>query len=152
MLMSWCHGVVGIVIHPQKGVMKVHNTARYESRLIRKQNVGYKLCVYKAFCEQPLRKHICTMVSGSEGLHSLDVVWVKWLFMESSPEKWNTKTSSNCKFRDSLLLFSARELPKTSPYFSRHWFYRDVDGEVFAHLSEYYTPFKPATPLFLNPI
>jgi hypothetical protein len=58
--------------------MKVYSIVPCEYLLINKEDVSYKLCVYKAFCEKPLAKdHPCTLVKGSEGLHSLDVVWVK---------------------------------------------------------------------------
>jgi hypothetical protein len=89
--MSWCHGGVGVAIHLDMGIMKVHNTVPCESRLINKQDVSYKLCGYNAFCEKPLAKHHpCTMVRRSVGLHSLDVVGVKWLLMENSSDKGNT--------------------------------------------------------------
>jgi hypothetical protein len=97
LLMSWCHSGVGTVAHPHTGIMKVHNTVPCESCFISKQNVSYKLRVYNAFCEMPLAKpHPRTMVRGSEGLHSLDVVWVKWLFMKNSPDKGETYTFSSC--------------------------------------------------------
>jgi hypothetical protein len=78
MLMSRCRGGVGIVIHPDMGIMKVHNTITCESRLISKQYVSYKPRVYNAFCKKPVAIHRpCMMVRRSEGLHLLDVVWVK---------------------------------------------------------------------------
>jgi hypothetical protein len=77
--------------------MKVDNTAPCDSRLISKQDVGYKPWVYNAFCEKPVAIHRpCTMVRRSEGLHSLDVVWVKWLSMENSPDKGNNDTFNSC--------------------------------------------------------
>jgi hypothetical protein len=69
---------MGIVIQPDMGIVKVHNTVPCESRLIIKQDVSYKLCVYNTFCKKPLAKHHpCMMVRRSKGLHSLDVVWAK---------------------------------------------------------------------------
>jgi hypothetical protein len=35
------------------------------------------------------------LIKRSEALHSLDVVWVKWLFLENSADKGNTDTSSS---------------------------------------------------------
>jgi hypothetical protein len=51
------------------GIIKVHNEVPCEFRLISKQDVSCKLCVYNAFCK--------TQWSGGvRGLHSLDVVHV----------------------------------------------------------------------------
>jgi hypothetical protein len=69
-------------------IVKVHNTVPCESHLISKQDVSCKLCVYK-------KSHPCTRIRRSEGLNSLDVVWVKWLFMDNSPDKWNAGTLSS---------------------------------------------------------
>jgi hypothetical protein len=128
MLMSWCHSGVRIVSHPDMGIMNVHNTVPCKSRLISKRDVSYKLCVYKAFCEKPLAKHRPhTMVRRSEVLHSLDVVRVKWLFMENSPDKGNTDTfcSRNSSHTGSGIFFHSSQyanFSKTRPYLSRHWF------------------------------
>jgi hypothetical protein len=97
LLMSSCHSGVGTVAHPHMGIMKVHNTVPCESCFISKQNVSYELYVYIAFCQMPLFKpHPCMMVRRREDLHSLDVVWVKWLLMENSSDKGNTDTFSSC--------------------------------------------------------
>jgi hypothetical protein len=115
MLMAWCLSGVRIVIHPDMGIVKVHNTVPCESHVISKQDVSYKLCVYNTSCEKPLTKHHpWTMVRRSEGLHLLDVVWVKWLFMGNSSDEGNTNTFSVQFFshwcQDLLPLFSVREL------------------------------------------
>jgi hypothetical protein len=85
-------------------------------------------CVYNAFCEKPLTKHHpCTVMKRTEGLHSLDVVRVKWLFMENSPDKGNTGTSSSCNSSQtgSGIFFHSSQymnFSKNRPYLSRHWF------------------------------
>jgi hypothetical protein len=79
MLTSSCHGDVGIVIHPGMGIIKVPNNVPCESRLIRKEVVSYKQCVYNTFCEKTLANStLAWRWGGVRGLHSLDVVWLKW--------------------------------------------------------------------------
>jgi hypothetical protein len=107
------------------GIMKVQNTVPCEFCLICQQDVSYKLCVYNALSKKPLAKHHpCTMVRRSEGLHSLDVVWVKLLFMENSADKGNTDTFSSCSFSQtgSGMIFPSQytNFKKTCPYLSRH--------------------------------
>jgi hypothetical protein len=63
------------------------------------QYVSYIVCVYKAFCEEPLAKHRpCTMIRRSECLHSLGLVWVKRCLMENSPDRSNTDTFCSCSY------------------------------------------------------
>jgi hypothetical protein len=59
-----------IVIHPNMGIMRVHNIVPCGFRLISKQDVSYKLCVYGALEHH----HPRTAVKRSEGLHSQDVI------------------------------------------------------------------------------
>jgi hypothetical protein len=69
---------MGIVIHPDMGIMKVQSTVPCEYHLLSKEDVSYKLYVYNEFYEKPLAKHQpCSLIKRSEALHSLDVVWVK---------------------------------------------------------------------------
>jgi hypothetical protein len=150
MLMPWCHGGAGIVILPDMDIMKVLNTVPCESRLISKQDVSYKLCVYNAFCEKPLANTTLARWSGGVRacLHSLDVVWVKWLFMENSPDKGNTDTFSSCysSHTGSGIFFHSSHcvnLSKADPYLSGHWFLDIIDWGIFTHLIEYCNPLKP---------
>jgi hypothetical protein len=120
-----CHSGVGIVIHPGMGTVKGHNTVPCESNLISKQDVCYKMCVYNiAFCKKPLEKHHPCMMVRSEGLQLLDLVWVKWLFMENSPNKSNNDTFSSCcsSYTGSWIFFHSSQYAnlKTRPYLSRH--------------------------------
>jgi hypothetical protein len=146
MLVSWCHGGVWTV----KDIMQVHNTAPCESRLISKQHVSYKLCLYNAFCEKRLAKrHPCTIVGRSEGLHLLDVVWVKWLFMENSLDKGSTDTFSSCNslhIGSGIFSHSSQyaNFSKTRPYLGRHWLL-DIRRLGFFCSFEYYTPLRPVT-------
>jgi hypothetical protein len=95
-----------------------------------KQDVSYTLWVYKTLCEKPLAKYYpCTMVRRTEGLHSLDVVRVKWYFTVNSPDKRNTDLSG--------IFFH-----KHSPYLGVRTY---GDWAYFAHLREYHTPLKPVT-------
>jgi hypothetical protein len=78
-------------------------------------------CVHEAFLEKLLAKHRpYTMVRGSEGLHSLDVVWV---FMENSADKGNTDTFSSCNSLHTgpgFFFHSSQYKVKTSSYLNRH--------------------------------
>jgi hypothetical protein len=47
---------VGIVIHPDMGITKVHNNILCESCLISKEDVSYILFVYNTFCKNPFAK------------------------------------------------------------------------------------------------
>jgi hypothetical protein len=80
------------------------------------------------------------MVRKKEELHSLDVVRVKCLFMESSPDRGNTDTFSSCNSSHigSGILFHSHISASTG-----FWVY--VDWDYFAYLSENYTPSKRVT-------
>jgi hypothetical protein len=122
MLMSWGHGGVGTVIHPNIGIMKVHSTVPCESHLISN-------CV---FTTQFARSHwqntaLALWPGGVRACTSLDVVWVEWLFEENSPDKGNTDTFSSCNSSHTgsgIFLHSSQyaNFSKTHPYLSRHWF------------------------------
>jgi hypothetical protein len=79
MLMSWCHIGVGIVIHPDMGIMKVHNTIPCESCLIIKHDARHKLCVYNAFYRAILVLSYYPVKCKTRPCHSshwfLDVCW-----------------------------------------------------------------------------
>jgi hypothetical protein len=86
-------------------------------------------CVFAThFCEKRLAKHhLCMMERKSDDLHSLDVKWVKWLFMENSPDKGNTDTFRSCSssHKGSGISFHSSQcanFSKTSSYVSRHSF------------------------------
>jgi hypothetical protein len=102
--------------HPfRHGYYESYKTIPCEFRLISKQNDSYKLCVYNAFCEKPSAKHHpCTMVRRSMGLHSLDVVWVEWLFMENYPDKGTADTFRKAHWIRDRLPLSTRELLENS--------------------------------------
>jgi hypothetical protein len=114
MLLSWCHGGVGIVIHPDMGTIKVHSTVQCESYLISKQDVRYKLCLHW-LCVKPLAKrHPCATVRS-------EVVWLKSVFIKNTLGK--ARTILCTRFRYLLSLFSKRELP-----------YRGLDMEASSDL------------------
>jgi hypothetical protein len=93
----WCHGDVEIVIRPDMGTVKFHSTVPCEYHLTSKQAVSFKLWVYDLFCQKPLvKQHPYTVISRSEGLHSPDVVRVKWFFMENPPDKGKANVLSTC--------------------------------------------------------
>jgi hypothetical protein len=60
----WYHVGVGIVIHPDMGIMKVHNSMTCKSHLTNKENVSYKLHVYNAFYERPWQNTTLDWWSG----------------------------------------------------------------------------------------
>jgi hypothetical protein len=129
-LTSWCHGGVGVAIHPHMGITKVHNTIPCKSRPISKQDVSYN-----AFCEKPLAKHHpCTMVRWSVGLHSLDVVGLRRLLMENSPDKGKPITYSSCNssHTGSCIFFRSSQYANISVGTD---FWACDDWGFFAHLS-----------------
>jgi hypothetical protein len=106
-------------------------------------------CVYNAFCEKRLAKrHPCTTIRRSEGSHLLDVVRVKWLFMENYPDKGNTNTFSSCNSsHTSSGIFRASQyanFSKTSQHFITHWLLDTYRLGFFCSL-EYYIPLRPVT-------
>jgi hypothetical protein len=128
MFIYWCQAGLGVVIYPDMDITEVQNTVPYESCLVNRQNVNCKLCVYNAFYERSQAKHhACAMFRGCEGSHSLDVVWVKWLFMENSPDNVNIDifSSFNSSHTCSWIFFRSSQyenFSKTRPCLSRHWF------------------------------
>jgi hypothetical protein len=142
--MSWCYGLERIVIHSDIVIMKVQNPSPCESRLIRKQDVSHKLCVYKVFCEKPLTKHRpCTIVRRSEY-----VVWVKWLLMDNSQDKGNTVTFSSCNsshIGSGVFFYFSQYVAfsKTRPYLT----YVMLTGMFFSFKWVLY-PIKACTPFF----
>jgi hypothetical protein len=58
---------MGIVIHPEMGITKVHYKISCKSHLINEQDVVYKLGVYNTFCEKPLEIYQPCMIVRNEG-------------------------------------------------------------------------------------
>jgi hypothetical protein len=87
------------------------------------------------------------MVRRSEDVHSMDVTWVKWLFMEDSPDKGNADTSGGCNSShiSSAFFFHFSQyanFSKTRPHISRHWFLDIWRVRHLAHLNEDYSLLK----------
>lgn len=82
--------------------------------------------VYSAFCEKPLAKHHPhMMVEKSDGLETLDVVWVKESFTKNSADKGNTNNFSSCNsshtgFGTYFHSSQYANFSVTPPYLSRH--------------------------------
>jgi hypothetical protein len=87
------------------------------------------------------KMHPCTTVS-SEGLHSLDVVWSKSMFLENFPNRYLQQLQFFARwFRDLLLLFSIWELLENTSISQQALISgRVLTGTAFAHLSVYYIP------------
>jgi hypothetical protein len=131
LLMSWCHGGVGIAIHPDMGIMRVRNTVPCQSCCISKQDVSYKKCVYNAFSENPRAKHHpCTTWSDSS-----------WGILQTR----GTPIPSAAAIPRTLVPRLPPLFSKTRPYVSRHRFLGIADWEFPVNLSEYCSPLKPVT-------
>jgi hypothetical protein len=138
----WCHGGVEIVIHPDMGIMKVCNAVLCESFFVSKQDVSCKLCVYDAFCKKPLAKQCpYTMVRRSEGLYSLDVVWVNWVDTDNF-SSWNSSHTGSEIFQLSQYAYFL----KTCPYLSRHWFLDVYCSGLFCSFKWVLCPLKACNP------
>jgi hypothetical protein len=104
------------------------------------------------------RHHPCMMVRRSEGLHSLDVVWVKWLFRENSVYKENTDTISSCNsLHTGYKFFHSSQyvrFVKTYPYLSRNWFLDILWLGLFCSFKWVLYPLKACNPFLTlyNPV
>lgn len=78
----------GVSIVPDICIIKVHNNTPFMFCSVCTQGVCYELWVYNIFCRKPsLKQQTCRMVRKILGLRLLDVVLLKWWFVEISPEK-----------------------------------------------------------------
>jgi hypothetical protein len=111
-LTFWYHGGVGTAL-PDMGIMKVHNTVPCDPRLISKQDVSYRVCVYSAFCV----KQNTSVARWSGGMRAY-TLWM-WYGKVTAHGEFSRQREHRYLqqllflvhwFRDLLPLFSAREL------------------------------------------
>lgn len=129
---------MGIVIHSDTGIIRC--TVSCEPHLISKRDISYKLCL-QCICGKPLTKHHpWTMVMRNECLHSLDVLWIKWLSMYNFADKGNTDNFSCCNSSHTgSRIFCHFSQYSNFSKIRRNWFLGKCWQGIFTHLSEYYT-------------
>jgi hypothetical protein len=142
---------VRIIIHPDIGIMKVHNTVPCESCLISKQDVSYKLCVYNTIRKELLANTILAQWSRDTGAYTHWMWYGRSDYSRIILQTRRTPIPSAVAVLHTLVLGSSPTLlnmltsPKHSAISVGTGFWTYVYWKFFAHLSKYYTPLKPVT-------
>lgn len=96
MFMSWCHGGVGTVIHPDKAIMKftIPSLVNPTSSVHRMFATNYVFTMH--FGRSHWKYTILARWSEKWGLALTGCGRNKVILTKDSPDKWNTRTFSRC--------------------------------------------------------